>query len=270
MRGSGKADIYAMLAAPLDHTKSPGMFNALFESQGYDALMVPVTCDPQDLPVFWAGLKAMSNLKGIIVSVPFKTAVYDLCDHANPRAERVVTVNSVVREADGSFRADNFDGLGFIEAMKREGHTVAGERVLQVGAGGAGASIAYCLAEAGAASVVIFDIDGDRADALAQRVRAAFPQCDVSTGPANPRGRSLVINASSAGLRPDDPYPIDVDGLSVEMTVADIIMDPHETPLLTRAREIGCTVQYGLPMMECQFEAMADFLKVRDGRRRDE
>ncbi|MCZ6666709.1 MAG: shikimate dehydrogenase, partial [Gammaproteobacteria bacterium] len=67
MRGTGKADVYVMLADPIGHAKSPGMFNELFENEGFDGIMVPVNCAPEDLPVIWAGLTAMRNLKGMII-----------------------------------------------------------------------------------------------------------------------------------------------------------------------------------------------------------
>ena len=270
MRGTGKADVYVMLADPIGHTKSPGMFNELFENEGFDGIMVPVNCAPEDLPVFWAGLTAMRNLKGMIISVPFKGPVFELCDRANPLAARVGTANSVRREPDGAWLADNFDGVGFVQGMKNASRALAGEEALLVGAGGAGASIAYCLAEEGVASLVISDLDEKRAGRLVELVGAAFPDCAVSTGAADPRGRTLVVNATPVGLRADDPYPLDVDGLTAEMTVADIIMEPVETRLLKKAKAVGCKIQFGQLMMDCQMAAMADFLQVRQGRKLDD
>ncbi len=270
MRGTGKADVYVMLADPIGHAKSPGMFNELFENEGFDGIMVPVNCAPEDLPVIWAGLTAMRNLKGMIISVPFKGPVFELCDRANPLAARVGTANSVRREPDGAWLADNFDGVGFVQGMKIAGRALAGEDALLVGAGGAGSSLAYCLAEEGAASLVISDIDQNRAARLTELVASAFPGCAVRTGPADPSGRTLVVNATPMGLRADDPYPLDVDGLTAEMTVVDIIMEPVETRFLKKAMAVGCKVQFGQLMMDCQMTAMADFLQVRQGRKLDD
>ncbi|WP_050526852.1 shikimate dehydrogenase family protein [Pseudorhodobacter aquimaris] len=264
MRGSGKAKIYAMLAHPVAHAKSPGMFNDLFESKGLDSLMVPVTCKPDDFDTFWAGLTAMQNLKGMIISVPFKIPSLAKCASAHPRAERVGAANCILRMPDGSWHADNFDGVGFIEGLKKASIPIAGERVLLVGAGGAGASLAYCLAEEGAASVMINDIDICRAKQLAQLVKTAFPACDTAPGVPDPRDKTLIVNATPIGLQTTDPYPLDVEGLTADMTVVDIIMEPAETRLLQYAKTLGCRVQYGQPMMDCQMQAMATFLKVAD------
>lgn len=268
MRGTGKADVFVMLAHPVAHAKSPGMFNALMEKEGLDSLMVPVTCQPQDFDTLWAGLSAMDNLKGMIISVPFKQRAFEKCATAHPRAARVGAANTVVRGPDGGWHADNFDGVGFMDGLAAANIKVAGKRVLQVGAGGAGASLAYCLAEAGAAAVTISDIGNERAATLAKLVAETFPDCDLRAGPSDPTGNDIVINATPMGLSPSDPLPLDADRLNADMIVVDIIMDPVETPLLRRARQLGCRVQYGQPMMDFQMKAMGECLNVMKGPKR--
>lgn len=259
---TGKSTIYFMLSNPIDHVKSPGMFNARFAEEGIDAIMTPVSVEPADFDTAWRYFKAMTNLKGMIVSVPFKAQAAEAADIRNPRAERVGTANAIVRDADGKLRADNFDGAGFLEGMRQSGHDLADKTVLLVGAGGAGASIAFCTAEAGAAHLTINDIDPGRAQKLAERVAAAFPACRARTGAPDPTGHDVVVNATPIGLKPEDPLPLQADKLTPGMTVVDIIMDPRETALLRHAKSIGCAVQYGQPMMDCQMELLAEFLGI--------
>jgi len=262
MRGTGKADVFAMLAHPVGHAKSPGMFNALFEAKGLDSLMVPVTCAPEGFEALWGGLTAMENLRGIIVSIPYKGRVVEKAERAHPRAARVGAANVLRRLPSGGWEADNFDGLGFVLGMRAAGHVIAGTKVLQVGGGGGGSSIAYCLAEEGAAELTISDIDQARAEALAAGVRAAFPACRVRAGSNDPTGMDLVVNATPVGMKPTDPLPLPVEGLRAGMTVVDIIMEPRETRLLAEAKARGCMVQPGQPMMDCQMQAIADFFDV--------
>ena len=95
----------------------------------------------------------------------------------------------------------------------------------------------------------------------------AFPACRIAVGPADPTGMDVVVNATPMGLKPTDPLPLDVTALTPDMTVVDIIMEPAETPLLRAAKQIGCTVQPGRPMMDFQVEAMAAFFDIdRKGR----
>lgn len=182
MRGTGKADVFVMLAHPIGHTKSPGIFNEIFEKKSLDSLMVPLTCQPDDFDRFWDGLTAAENVKGVIISVPYKAAVFRKCAVAHDRAARVQSTNAVRRQADGTWYADNFDGVGFIDALSASRHELSDRRVLLIGAGGAGSSLAYCLAEAGAAAVHIADVDKERAANLASLVVKAFPKCLVTSG----------------------------------------------------------------------------------------
>lgn len=261
---SGKSSIYFMLSYPIDHVKSPGMFNQLFAREGIDAAMVPLAVQPGRFEQTWSSFRHLPNLKGMIVSVPFKAQAAQLADVVSLRAERAGTANAIIRDEDGKLRADNFDGAGFIEGMKRGGHSLVGKHVLLVGAGGAGASIGFAIAEAGAQKLTINDLDTLRAQQLAQRINRSFPQCHVACGPAHPKGHHVIVNATPIGLKPEDPMPLDVAGLTPEMLVVDIIMEPRETALLKYATSLGCTVQYGQPMMDCQMELLAEFLQIRD------
>ncbi|RUT99888.1 shikimate dehydrogenase, partial [Mesorhizobium sp. M7A.T.Ca.TU.009.02.1.1] len=192
----------------------------------------------------------------------YKVAVYHKCSAAHDRAARVESANSVRRLPDGSWYADNFDGVGFIDALKANGHQIAGRRILQVGAGGAGASLAYCLAEAGADEIRLTDIDTVRAGKLAALVGRAFPKCRIQVGEAEPSGMHMAINATPVGMHAGDPLPLDVSRLTPDMTVVDIIMEPAETALLRAAKGIGCRVQPGRPMMDFQVRAMSEFFDI--------
>jgi shikimate dehydrogenase len=72
----------------------------------------------------------------------------------------------------------------------------------------------------------------------------------------------LVVNATSLGMRPSDPLPVDPNDLRPHQIVVEIVMDPAETPLLRAARERGCRVQFGRPMLEGQIDLMAAFMGV--------
>ncbi len=262
MRGTGKADVFVMLAHPVGHAKSPGIFNEIFEQKGLDSLMVPLSCRPEDFDTFWAGITAAENIRGVIVSVPYKAAVYQKCAAAHDRAARVQSANSVRRQADGTWYADNFDGVGFIDALKAGGHEIAGQRILQVGAGGAGSSLAYCLAEAGAKEIRLADVDISRAENLAMLVNKAFPHCRVAVGAPDPSGMNMAVNATPSGLKATDPLPMDATRLTPDMTVVDIIMEPAETALLRAASQIGCRIQLGRPMMDFQVRGMSEFFDI--------
>lgn len=259
MRGTGKADVFAMLAHPVGHAKSPGAVNEVFDARGLDSLMVPVTCVPERFDAFWEGLDAMQNLRGVIVSIPYKSRVMEKVVKAHPRASRVGAANVLRRLPEGGWEADNFDGYGFIMAMKAAGHAMAGKRALLVGGGGGGSSIAHCLAEEGVAELTIADTDGPRVAALVAAVQQNFPACRVKVGPADPAGMDIAVNATPVGMKPTDPLPMPVEAVGPGMVVYDIIMEPAETRLMAEARARGAHAHGGRPMMDAQMQAWSDF-----------
>lgn len=260
---SGTSAIYLMLADPIAQVRSPVLINEMFAREGIDAVMVPLNVAADGIEDFWKGLKRLKNVRGLIVSVPFKEAACRLSDRAGPNAALIGTANAVRREADGSFLCENFDGLGFAAALKQGGHAIAGRRALLAGAGGAGSAIAFTLAAEGAAGLTIADQDTARAEKLSAAVARSFPGTHAAAGLADPAGHDLVVNATPMGMKADDPFPVSVANLTSAMTVMDIVMKPRETAFLARARAMGCSVQYGTAMTDCQMDLWIRFLDLR-------
>ncbi|HQS47579.1 MAG TPA: shikimate dehydrogenase, partial [Xanthobacteraceae bacterium] len=98
-----------------------------------------------------------------------------------------------------------------------------------------------------------------KAQDLCDRIAAAHPGVSISPGGEDPSGHDIVVNGTSLGMKPDDPLPLDAARLDASMVVAEIIMEPEITPLLARARDAGCCIHLGRPMLEHQLELMADF-----------
>jgi shikimate dehydrogenase len=78
-------------------------------------------------------------------------------------------------------------------------------------------------------------------------------------GTADPTGHDLVINATSLGLKVGDPLPLDTERLVPSMIVAEIIMKPETTALLSAAKAKGCAVHYGRHMLDQQISLIARF-----------
>jgi shikimate dehydrogenase len=135
-------------------------------------------------------------------------------------------------------------------------------RVFLSGAGGAAKAIAFALADAGVGCLDFYNRTPAKAQDIIARLQAVYPEVSMSVVDASPAGYDLVINATSLGMKVGDPLPLDASGLSARQIIAEIIMTPVLTPLLLAAQAKGCQIQYGLPMLECQIELMADFMGV--------
>ncbi|WP_100964825.1 shikimate dehydrogenase [Bosea sp. FBZP-16] len=257
---SGHTRVYALLADPVHHVLTPQKLNALMQERGHDGVMVPVHVAPADLDTVVAGLKGMKSLGGFVVTVPHKTAIVALCDEVSRQAQLVGAVNCVRRAADGRLIGEILDGLGFVAGLRREGFEPSGRRVLLLGAGGAANAVAFALAEAGVASLAIANRTRAKSQDLARRLAQAFPELRVELDNPDSAECDIVVNGTSLGLAAGDALPVDASRLSPDYIVADVIMQPRLTALLAAAQARGCRIHYGLPMLECQLELMADFM----------
>jgi shikimate dehydrogenase len=257
---TGKTRFYCVIADPIRHVKAPEFMNQHFAAHGIDSVLVGLHVTAANFATALQGLRTFENLDGFITTVPHKTVMLDHCDEVTPAAAQVGSVNVVRRTADGRFIGDILDGKGFVAGLRQNGIEPTGQRVYLAGAGGAGRAIAFALAEADVAHLTIANRTRQKAQELRERIADAYPRLSLSVGDMNPSNHDIVVNGTSLGLHAGDELPCDVTGLTPSQIVAEIIMDPVETPLLIAARRVGCRLHYGAPMFKCQMEMMAAFL----------
>lgn len=261
---SGTTRLIAHIGVPTESFKAPLIYNPWFERCGADVVVAPMGCEAADFAVFLRAVARLRNFAGALITMPHKAAVVPLLDEASAAVSVCGACNAVRRDADGRLIGDMFDGEGFVRgAVKRLG-TLRGASALVVGSGGAGSAIAASLAKAGAARLGLFDVDADRAAALAERLAARHPALVLnhsarSATPPDPRGWDVVVNATPLGMRPDDPAPLDADRLDPSSYVGDVVLSVAETPFLAAARARGCATQIGLDMLFEQIPAYLEF-----------
>ncbi|SAL00576.1 shikimate 5-dehydrogenase [Caballeronia fortuita] len=263
-RIGGATRLFGIVGNPVTQVKTPQLMNALFEAGGIDAV-----CLPFDVPVnvfepAVAGLQALGNVDGLVVTVPHKVRAMSMVDEVSDTARRVGAINVMRERPDGSWFGDMFDGTGLVLGLTRIGFEVRGKHVKQLGAGGAGAAVAHALAQAGAASIALADPQRELPEQLAARLNRFYPDCPASVDidPANLAGIDLLVNCSPVGMRPGDGMPAAFGAFSPALQVVDIIMTPAETPLLEHARQCGCRATNGRPMIEGQLAAFATFFGI--------
>lgn len=260
---SGKTRFLGIFADPIDHVRTPAVFNAFFDQRGVDAVFVPLHVTPDHLQAAMLGMRHIGNFAGYTLTIPHKTTAVRYCDVLLPRALACGAVNAVRVDPDGRLIGDNYDGIGMVTAIATQRRLDAITRALLVGAGGAGRAIAVALASAGVGFLAIANRTRDKADDLAHIVRQAAPTCEVEAGTVfDPAPFDLVINATSLGLHGRGAMPVDVARLSTATLVADAVMMPEMTPLLQAAQERGLGIVRGYEMLIHQIAAMAEFFGV--------
>jgi shikimate dehydrogenase len=260
---SGKSAVYGIIADPIGHVRGPSLFNPLFAKLGLDAVMVPFHVTAASLPRAVAGFRAIDSLRGWLVTNPHKGQMFHLCDQVDAAGTRLQVVNVVRRnQEDGRLIGGNYDGAGFVTGLRHDGIEPKGLDVLMLGAGGAARAIAFALAEAGVKRLTIANRTRDKAEELAETTRKFFPGFAARVGEAVAGDQDLIVNTTSAGLKADDPLPIDAFGLQPRTVVADIIMIPEMTRLLELAKARGCRIHLGRHMLDSQFPLLARHLGV--------
>ncbi|MEB2515035.1 shikimate dehydrogenase [Pseudomonas sp. YuFO20] len=197
--------------------------------------------DSNALPELLLAAERM-NYTGLNITFPCKQAIIPLLDELSPEARGIGAVNTVVLK-DGKRIGHNTDCLGFAEGFRRGLQGVAVERVVQMGAGGAGAAVAHALLSEGVQQLSIFDVEISRAQSLADNLNQHFGSNravaghDLALTLAEADG---LVNTTPMGMKKLPGMPVPVELLRAELWVAEIVYFPLETELLRNARALGC------------------------------
>ena len=197
--------------------------------------------------------------RGLNITHPCKQLVLERLDEIDEDAAALGAVNAVVfhgRRAIGH----NTDHSGFARSFRRGLPGASLERVLLLGAGGAGAAVAHALLGLGAGEVRILDRDAERAAALADSLPT---RAVVGGGLAEELAEAHgLVHATPTGMVAHPGLPVPAELLRPGMWVADVVYRPLETGLVLAARERGCRVLDGGGM--AVFQA-ADSLRLFTG-----
>ena len=196
---------------------------------------------------------------GLNVTHPCKQAVIPLLDELSPDAEALGAVNTVVLSG-GRRVGHNTDWWGFAESFRRELADVRRDRVVQFGAGGAGAAVAHALLTLGAGEILVIDTDEARAAELAAALRRRFGETRASANPdmaAALASADGVVNTTPLGMAKYPGMAFPAEHLRPDLWVADVVYFPLETELLRQARARGCRTMGGGGM--AVFQAVGAF-----------
>lgn len=190
-----------------------------------------------------AGVEAIRTLgiRGMNVSMPFKSAVIPYLDRLDPAAEAIGAVNSI-DNPDGVLTGYNTDYVGAIRALEEQ-TDLAGKRVVLLGAGGAARAVGYGLAEKGAQTTV-FNRSVDKARSLADEFSLEY---GGHLDQLPDFGRfDILVNSTAVGFQSAEDCPVVNGVLRKDMIVMDVVFLPPETKLLRLAENEGCkTIQGG-------------------------
>jgi shikimate dehydrogenase len=201
---------------------------------------------PETLPELLTAAEWM-GFAGLNITFPCKQSVIPLLSELSDDAKALNAVNTVVLR-EGRRIGHNTDWWGFAEAFRRGLPDVRRERVLQMGAGGAGSAVAHALMTLGVQRLTIVDMELARAKQVAAGLGERFGSgrvavgTDVAAAVADADG---LVNTTPVGMAKFPGTPLPVTLLRPQLWVAEIVYFPLETELLREARARGCRTLSG-------------------------
>lgn len=249
----------AVLGHPIRHSVSPPMHNEAlaemartqpeFSNWRYHRFDIR----PDDLSLALA-LLHRKHFLGVNLTVPHKILAVNQIDRVDDSARAIGAVNTLLWQPTG-YLGFNTDGYGLTEGLRHDlGLEIGAGPVILLGAGGAARGAALECLKQGCATIAIGNRTRKRAEELADTLHLLYPRASIrSFDPSDPPpdlpADALVINATSAGLKPSDPEPIDLGRLPGHPRVFDMIYNPPETALLKSARAAGLAHANGFSML---------------------
>ncbi len=239
-----------VIGAPVAHSRSPALHQYWLRKYAIRGHYVPLEVSQEDLAEV---LKAMPRMGfvGANVTIPHKETVLRHADLVTDRAALIGAANTLIFRKDGKVHADNTDGFGFIENLRKsvpDWNPRAGPAAV-LGAGGAARAVIAALMEVGVPELRVSNRTRTRADALREEFGTKIIVFDwVQAGNAI-EGAATVVNTTALGMQGKAEFRVPLDGLSKDAVVTDLVYVPLETTLLRRARQIGCRTADGLGML---------------------
>lgn len=234
-----------LLGRVLGHSYSP-MIHGMLGAYRYD--LFPT--EPEALDALLRG----DAWDGLNVTIPYKKTVVPYCAELSETAEKLGSVNTLVRRADGTIYGANTDYDGFRYLVKQSGIPVAGRKALVLGSGGASVTVCAVLRDLGAASVTVISRSGP--DNYENLDRHADAQIIANTTPLG-----MYPNTGSAA--------VDLRAFPRCEGVFDIVYNPARTALLLQAEQLGIPCAGGLSMLVAQAKRSAELFtgtEIADGR----
>ncbi len=239
--------LIALIGDPVAHSVSPAMQNAAFKALGLNYVYLAFRVPAAALSDAINGLRGL-GLRGANITIPLKTAVVPLLNEIDEQARRIGAVNTIVND-NGKLMGHNTDAPGFLATLKANGFEPKGKKAVVLGAGGAARALAFALRDAGS-TVAIVNRSPEAAIALGKETGAtAFDLSETGLRSAMD-GASLVVNATSVGMSPDDDStPLPAHLLRPGLVVFDTVYRPRQTRLVREAEAAGCKTVGGLDML---------------------
>mgnify|MGYP005822779463 CR=1 FL=1 len=230
---------YGLIGKSLVHSFSKQFFEEKFRKEEISASYL--NFELARIEDFEVLIKNNPELKGLNVTVPYKSEIIPFLDQLTANAEEIGAVNTIQFKS-GKLIGHNTDAFGFQQSIKPFLRNVH-ERALILGTGGASKAVAYVLENLG---IEVSYLSRNPSDDNQFSYKDAN-ELMVDTF-------KLIVNCTPIGTFPDvDDIPnFPVQYVNKDHLVIDLIYNPEQTMLLRLAKEQGADTLNGLSMLQHQ------------------
>jgi shikimate dehydrogenase len=259
MRSRSIADIgpstalCALIGNPVAHSMSPAIHNRAFAELGLDYVYLAFRVE--DLAAAVAGMRALTNFRGMSVTIPHKVSIIRHLDEVAEVDRGIGSVNTVVNDG-GRLTGFGSDGPGALKALRDAGVRIAGKNVTILGSGGAARAVAFSLAAtAKPAAVFLLGVVEPELKALTRdlvrktgaKVTGALLEPKILE--ARLADSQVLIHCTPIGMHPDTKASVVPKALlHRSLAVMDIVYNPLKTQLLADAEARGLKTISGVDM----------------------
>ena len=251
----GYTRVCGLIGNPVEHTMSPAIHNTIAKGQNENLVYTAFRVQEDKVGEAVKGAFAL-NFLGMNVTVPYKSRVIPYLADLDPHAGQIGAVNTLVRVENG-FKGYNTDMPGLYRAFCEDGISIAGEKVIILGAGGVARAVAILLAEKGADEVIIINRTVEKAEKIAGEVnqfagRQMVKVLGLEEYHSLPgEDKYLAIQTTNVGMFPkvDEAVIEDSDFYQRIHTGYDLIFNPARTRFMELVEEAGGKAYNGLKML---------------------
>ena len=236
------AAIFALFGNPVEHSLSPLMHNAAYKKMEIDAQYVAVCVNNLEEAI--QGIRERErNIRGVSITIPFKTAVMSYLDRVDDSAHAIGAVNTIQHDGNGGLTGYNTDWIGLVRDLE-DSLQIHKKTVAILGAGGAARAAVFGILQQGGTPLVV-NRTIERGEEMAEEFGCPFhPLSQIGKIRAD-----CLINTTPIGMVPDvGTSPVEKGVLSNFTWVMDCIYNPLRTQLLKDAEEAGCRTLNGVGM----------------------
>lgn len=259
MNINGYTRLAAVVANPIKHSNSPFIHNMAFEMAEVNGVYLAFEIENNNLAQIIENIKIM-DMYGVNLSMPFKKEAVKYVDELTPVAELIGAINTIVLKEDGSLLGHSTDGSGFFNSL--DNYQVEGQTISIFGGGGAALAIIAEACVQKANKVFVFNRKSANYPILQEKLNKISKASgveiilqDLADGEKiqdSVNESSLLINATSIGMK-DKSMPVNPSLRLLEgIIVADIIYQPAETEFLKWAKSQNVRTINGLGMLVYQ------------------